>query len=235
MNALVTLSYEDRLKVSYKAVQARTYGKPRMVNLIAQQSPTVANDAETPDAGLIARSPRGFMKARCVHHGVTFAQMVDSGRMTKKAIGIRKTIVGEIMERFPDLTITHLARLLNRNHTTVLYLLDRMPNKRGNMTIAADREKKAFELYLEGTTIEAIADELAISLSTVKAIKRRNNWESRAKPKGPRSEMAHEREGRRLYELGLTQKEIGDKLGMHHSCIWAMKKRWNWPERAKGK
>lgn len=224
-------TYEAHFKSLAKAARAACYGKPKVVNLIEQMRPalaTVGPEVEEP-AGFIL--PKDFMKFRCAFHGVTYAEISADGRMSKRILKIRKTIVEETRDRFPGLSLMKLARLINRNHSTVLYILDRLPEKKGVMREVADRDRRAKALYKAGVTLDNIALDLSISESTVKAIKRRNKWDARPKPKPKRVEMAHEKEGRRLYDMGMTQKQIAERLGMHKSCIYTMKKRWNWPER----
>ncbi|MDR6818485.1 transposase [Neorhizobium sp. 2083] len=224
-------TYESRVISRAKAARAACYGKPKVVNLIGQMRHAIEAMEEKPDDPEGFLLPKDFMKFRCAFHGVSYAEITVEGRMSKRILKIRKMIVEETRDRFPGLSLMKLARLINRNHSTCLYILDRLPHKKGVMLAVADRDRKAKALYLAGVTIQNIAIELGISESTVKAIKRRNKWNARPKPKAPRLEKVHEKEARRLYDLGMTQKQIGERLGMHQSCIYAMKKRWKWPER----
>lgn len=225
---------QQRQHEAHKARRARLFGKPAVINVIGQMKDVIKPVKPEPTEPDGALTPKGFIKARCLHYGVTYASLMESGRMSKKAASSRRVIMQEVRDKYPALGITHLARLFNRTHSTVLYLMGHLPGKKAVMREVYARDCRAKELYLAGKTLESIATELGVCVSTVKKMKMRHQWDDRPKPpKTPREEFAHEKEARRLYDQGMSLKDISSRICMNRSGAWHIKKRWNWPDRPK--
>ncbi|MFB9952051.1 hypothetical protein ACFFP0_24650 [Rhizobium puerariae] len=228
MNAHVSITpTQASLIAAHKARQARFAAAARKV---AVRRPANTNEPVKLERQIL--TPVDFIKAKCAERGITYEHLI-SREKTDELVSIRNPLVKETKEMFPKLSLTTLGRLFNREHTTILYILGHLPGKRENMALMAERDRQAKALYLDGKTLDAIAIELNVCLSTVKAIKRRCKWDVRAKPKPPRSEKPHERRARELYASGMSLRAVSDQLGMDKESIRRMRIRWNWPERSK--
>lgn len=225
---------QQRQHEAHKARQARLFGKPPVVNVIGKMTDVIEAVKPEPKEPDGAFTPKGFIKARCLHHGVSYASLMESGRMSKTSSATRRVIMQEVREQFPSLNIMQLARLFNRTHSTILYVMGHYPGKKAEMREVYARDCRAKELYLSGKTLESIAVELGVCVSTVKKMKRWHKWDNRPKPpKTPREEFPHEKEARRLYDQGMSLKDISASICMNRSGAWHIKKRWNWPDRPK--
>ena len=168
MNQHVTLTYEERARANAKAIRERLYGKAKVVNIakVAVEPPSSEQRKRkrlyftTPtkqllrdeprhhvEAWLAYRSalndfnhPRRFVKLKCFEHGVTYDEICSKVR-TDRLAHARKLIMIATHEEFPHLSSPQLAKLINKDHTSVLAYLGRLKCK--SQAAKEWREKKA--------------------------------------------------------------------------------------------
>lgn len=151
-----------------KAIRARLYGPPKVVNIakVAVEPPASVQSKrkrlyfikptrqmlrDEPrhhvEAWQAYRSalndfnhPRRFVKLKCFEHGVTYDEICSKVR-TDRLAHARKLIMIATHEEFPHLSSPQLAKLINKDHTSVLAYLGRLKCK--SQSAKEWREKKA--------------------------------------------------------------------------------------------
>lgn len=169
MTQMVTISYEETLKAKARARRLKLMGKPKVVNILQDPSPSAGDAPEPvvhfpgylqPTRLMIEREPRahvdrwgeyqsscrdprpahGFVKMRCLHYGITFKEFQSPSR-NRVLAHKRRDIIIETNEAFPHLSSTQLGQLANKDHTTVLHMLGRVKKKA--IAMREWREKQA--------------------------------------------------------------------------------------------
>lgn len=153
MNTHVTLTYEERARANAKAVRQRTFGNAKATEREPRYyaPPTLAMAVREPRNHVLAwhaylealkdfNAPRRFVKMECFHHGVSYQEICSKSR-TDRLAQARKLIMRATHEAFPHLSSNQLGKLINKDHTTILFHLGRLGCK--SQSAKDWREKKA--------------------------------------------------------------------------------------------
>lgn len=93
-----------------------------------------------------------------------------------------------------------------------------------------EKQERAGQLYREGRSQQAIAEELGVSENTVTAWKKKGSW---GLPHERSSRAKQKEEAFALFRAGSSQQDIGRALGVSENTITTWKKRGKWEERMK--
>lgn len=167
MNAQQNLtSYEEAARASAKALRAKYFGRPKVVNVAAVELEPISDATSRqqrrylkPTPLMLATEPRHhmeawkayksavndinpsrqFVKFKCFEYGVTY-DLVCSGARPRYLSQIREQIIQATHDAFPTLSTPQLGKLINKDHTSVLKYLGRLKCK--SQSAKAWREKK---------------------------------------------------------------------------------------------
>jgi hypothetical protein len=167
-------TYEDRLKARARAARQACYGKPKIVN-VAKVRPTGTEQQSY-------ASPFSFVRSKCSEHGITYEALVARDQ-TDKFYAIRKAVIEAAHQRYPEMSAEKLGKLIKRHRSTIHSLLGRRVRRNPTAEEIVERDRLAEEMYRAGAPLETISVEIGISISTIKAIRKRAGWDNRGRIK----------------------------------------------------
>lgn len=254
MNTHVTLTYEERARANAKAIRARLYGKPKVVNVIRE---VLAQKPEEKKNGKILEAePIEHVKAYHLWHNCSFKRttMVDYAEELCKQKGttleaicymrrlralthVLDYVVFETKAMFPHKSISEIGRMVNREHSSIVRSLEREALRRGvkpqEMTSAEFPDLP--NLLKDGRTLKEISEIYEVGISTlsrkVHAMGLGHLLKTRSKPMS----MEFIESVRVEYEAGYTLDFISKKYGISVRSITNWRNTFGWPERGRGK
>lgn len=218
MNAHANISYEDQLKARYSAAKARTF--PGRAVTRAEVKPASVRVSEPTNAPIprlevqershidafhawqawtgAPMTPREFFRAACFLAGYD-PDLIRSRRDHKKLADVRLAIIRSIAVRYPKMSSPKIGKVVNRDHTTVLYCMGQTQRsiernasklREGPKFISKENKAKIIAMRMKGIPYADIAATLSVNVSSC--------WHV----------MHKYRQALRVNEPGLTASEI---------------------------
>ena len=186
----------------YAAIKAKLYGRPANVNIKAQPTiqpqPVFAVPRPDADAHVVAyRAWRKmavagttipvFVRCFCVVNGVTMSQIRER-KKSARILEARRKLATALRDKY-RISMSHIGRIIGRDHTTVYNLLGRPGNGRGAVLSREDvYEIRA--LYDAGHPARVAAAKYNVAISTINYIGRRKRWRHLPEVCGPYRQAA---------------------------------------------
>lgn len=121
-------------------------------------------------------NPVRFIKLGCEAHGVPYDVMVSNDK-SKSVWAVRKALICMVSQRFPKLSISHIGRLFNRDHSSIVSALGRKGKGRAPKT-TPEQVREIRRRYDEGESPATIAADVGVKYPTTIKIARRMLWRS---------------------------------------------------------
>ncbi|MDJ1632269.1 helix-turn-helix domain-containing protein [Rhizobium rhizogenes] len=193
------------LIASYSAVRKRLQGRPRRPTVCAvdlmRRAPAndIIPERDEPKAHVEAwnawclveesrHDPEAYVRARCAQLGISFTEMRSATRRLG-VTGPRQILMFEVCWLFPSLSFPKVARIFNKDHTTVCHALTKVCAERG-VDIALFRKLKASaqdkrieeakRLYISGATYAVIRASVGFSAITIARMVKTYGWKAEA-------------------------------------------------------
>ncbi len=254
MNTYVTLTYEERARANAKAIRAKLYGPPKVVNVIREVLAQKVEEAKRGKAH--NEEPAEHVKAYYLWHSRTFKQtsmsdyadrLCEHKGTTREAIsGIKRSramthildyVVFEVREMFPKKTWTEIGSLVNREHSSIIRSVERESLRRGitPQETTCTEFPELHNLLRQGRTLKEIAAVYGVGISTISrrvhAMGLSNMLQSKTKP------MSTEfiERVREDYVAGHSLSSISEKYGISARSITNWKNTFGWPVRDNAK
>lgn len=133
----------------------------------------------------VVMTPKAFFESLCWLSGYT-VDFIKSKEGMKKYYNVRRSIVRSIHERYPYLGSPRIGRIVNRDHTTVLYSLGKtqgyflVTRKDKFRTHTTEDDRKLIKkLYNKGMLLKEIAPIVGFSEITISNVVRGKVWQKR--------------------------------------------------------
>jgi hypothetical protein len=166
-----------------RAARLACYGKPKVVNIASDLRK--AKEEEAKHQALIERDdffgPLDFVRYHCEQLGTTYEAVSEPGRLEQGEIDNRRTVIRALMDKYPTMSLPKIAAIFNRDATSILFTLGNLPKRQPKVYITEARINRARQLYDQSFTMDDIAQILGVARSTIKNIKRREQWPERKK------------------------------------------------------
>lgn len=173
MTVSVTLTpTQQRLIEANRLRKARLMGKPKLINIARCPEQRKDEPQET---------PRAFIYQQCGLHQVSYDELRGNGRRPG-IIEIRHAVIKATAERFPNIPVRTLARLMGRSTDTINNVLGRPNSKKPTPEQIEERNERAKALYLQGLPLEEISSKVGVCVSTIQNARDKGGWGTRNRP-----------------------------------------------------
>lgn len=191
-----TYTSEAEIIAAYKLRRAKEAERARRAATANQNAPAVKREATawTPavvqptnyqpvahlagfkhwQAALRARTPRQFRNHACKAFGLNLDVLLSANR-TERVYHVRKTLIEIVHERYPHLSYPEIAKLFNREHTTIVSTLGRK-GKGKPPKLKPEDVREIRRRHADGETLVSIQKDFPVDKSTVRSVALRLTW-----------------------------------------------------------
>lgn len=258
MNQLAPISYEDRAKAKAMEVRRRLMGTPKRVNIIKDVLVQLAEkkkvsggkimsaDADSHVVAYRQWQERAFKRTTmmeyaeklCADLGTSLAQVRTRDR-TRVLVSHRDSVTFDLRQRFLHKPLTEIGKVIDRDHSSLVYSLRRESQRRG-VKIGAGQlaiTSKAFPTLEDdlksGMAMYEIAEKYDVAPSTisrkVKALGLMDLLQSKTKP----ASVEFIASLREEYEDGIALRKIAKKYKVSIRSVTNWKTEFGWDRKAR--
>lgn len=121
-------------------------------------------------------TPRAFMRRRCRELDIPFDRMIAARDMPTSHL--RQHLMWEVHCAFPKLSLPRIGQHFQRNHTTVIYALEKFGYVcKPKSVINAEQREKARQLLLAGYSHRTAANAVGVSRGAIPFWIKKYGWE----------------------------------------------------------
>lgn len=123
-----------------------------------------------------ANGPLGWLKMRCRDMGVSYIDIVGRSRH-RELIDPRHRLMAEMKAEFPHMTLPHIGRMFDRDHTVVYFAIRKMDiGDKPKKPPIGFRMEEVRAMYLAENSMRSIGRELGYDYKTVATYIKRMGW-----------------------------------------------------------
>ncbi|KQQ46506.1 hypothetical protein ASF69_04570 [Rhizobium sp. Leaf311] len=252
MNQIAHISYEDRVKAKAAEVRRRLMGTPKRVNIIREVLAQVEQKKHTSmgktlaaEADAHVRSYRQWMDCAfkrtnmmehaqqlCEEAGTTLSE-IRLVRHSRALVAAFDSVVLKMYLMFPHKPLSEIARILNRDHSTIVRSVERESRRLGIIkpNLLNDKFPKLEEYLRDGKTIKDIAEIYEVSDSTISRRVNELGLKDLLQSKTKFYSLEFIETVRKQYAAGDRMKDISARYGISIRSITGWKKTFGWPNR----